>query len=192
MRISAGGWPRRWPAKSISTKGLGAIQRLPLLRAGGPATRTRTSSAWARRLEALDRLKGHPRQPHLYLSVSPAKFYGSGCRALANAGLLQDPSRSRVVIEKPFGTDYSSAQTLNRIVQSCGKESQIFRIDHYLGKETVQNIWSCASPTRSSSRSGTGITSPAFRSRPPKPLAWRNGPGTTNQPVPCGTWCRTT
>ena len=91
------------------------------------------------RLEALDRLKATRGNRTFYLSVSPA-YYGSGCRALANAGLLQDPGRSRVVIEKPFGTDYSSAQTLNRIVQSCGKESQIFRIDHYLGKETVQNI----------------------------------------------------
>ena len=45
-----------------------------------------------------------------------------------------------MVIEKPFGRDYGSAQELNRVVQSCGQENQIFRIDHYLGKETVQNI----------------------------------------------------
>ncbi len=44
------------------------------------------------------------------------------------------------MIEKPFGRDYGSAQELNRIVQACAKESQVFRIDHYLGKETVQNI----------------------------------------------------
>ncbi|MEY3750450.1 MAG: hypothetical protein RLZZ186_869, partial [Cyanobacteriota bacterium] len=91
------------------------------------------------RLEALDRQRATRGNRTFYLSVSPA-FYGSGCRALANAGLLKDPARSRVVIEKPFGTDYSSAQALNRVVQSCGQESQIFRIDHYLGKETVQNI----------------------------------------------------
>ena len=91
------------------------------------------------RLEALDRQRATRGNRTFYLSVSPA-FYGSGCRALANAGLLKDPSSSRVVIEKPFGTDYSSAQSLNRVVQSCGQESQIFRIDHYLGKETVQNI----------------------------------------------------
>ncbi|NDG23281.1 MAG: glucose-6-phosphate dehydrogenase (NADP(+)), partial [Synechococcaceae bacterium WBB_10_009] len=91
------------------------------------------------RLEALDRLKATRGNRTFYLSVSPA-FYGSGCRALAAAGLLRDPARSRVVIEKPFGTDYSSAEQLNRVVQSCGQEQQIFRIDHYLGKETVQNI----------------------------------------------------
>jgi glucose-6-phosphate 1-dehydrogenase len=55
-------------------------------------------------------------------------------------GLLKDPKRSRVVIEKPFGRDYGSAQALNKVVQTCGQENQIFRIDHYLGKETVQNI----------------------------------------------------
>jgi len=91
------------------------------------------------RLEAIDRLRATRGNRTFYLSVSP-EFYGSGCKALAAAGLLSDPDRSRIVIEKPFGRDYGSAQNLNRIVQSCAKESQVFRIDHYLGKETVQNI----------------------------------------------------
>ncbi|MFO0136777.1 MAG: glucose-6-phosphate dehydrogenase, partial [Cyanobacteriota bacterium] len=93
----------------------------------------------AQRLEALDRLRATRGNRTFYLSVSP-EFYGSGCKALASAGLLADADRSRIVIEKPFGRDYGSAQNLNRIVQSCAKESQVFRIDHYLGKETVQNI----------------------------------------------------
>ena len=59
------------------------------------------------RLEAIDRLRATRSNRTFYLSVSP-KFYGSGCRALADAGLLRDPERSRVVIEKPFGRDYSS------------------------------------------------------------------------------------
>jgi glucose-6-phosphate 1-dehydrogenase len=91
------------------------------------------------RLEAIDRLRATRGNRTFYLSVSP-EFYGSGCKALAAAGLLADPDRSRIVIEKPFGRDYGSAQNLNRIVQTCAKESQVFRIDHYLGKETVQNI----------------------------------------------------
>jgi glucose-6-phosphate 1-dehydrogenase len=91
------------------------------------------------RLDGIDRNRATRGNRTFYLSVSPA-FYGSGTRALAAAGLLADSERSRVVIEKPFGTDYASAQELNRIVLSCAKESQIFRIDHYLGKETVQNI----------------------------------------------------
>jgi glucose-6-phosphate 1-dehydrogenase len=92
-----------------------------------------------KRLEQIDRQRATRSNRTFYLSVSPA-FYGSGCRALAGAGLLADPKRSRVVIEKPFGRDYASAQELNRVVKSCGQENQIFRIDHYLGKETVQNI----------------------------------------------------
>ncbi len=93
----------------------------------------------AKRLEEIDYLRSTHGNRTFYLSVSP-KFYGNGCKALSSAGLLNDPKRSRVVIEKPFGRDYSSAQSLNQLVQSCGQESQIFRIDHYLGKETVQNI----------------------------------------------------
>ena len=92
-----------------------------------------------KRLETVDQQCATRGNRTFYLSVSP-KFYGSGCRALADAGLLKDPQRSRVVIEKPFGRDYGSAQALNRVVKSCGQENQIFRIDHYLGKETVQNI----------------------------------------------------
>jgi glucose-6-phosphate 1-dehydrogenase len=91
------------------------------------------------RLDGLDRQRATRGNRTFYLSVSP-EFYGSGCRALAAAGLLADAERSRVVIEKPFGRDYGSAQALNRVVQACAKESQVFRIDHYLGKETVQNI----------------------------------------------------
>jgi glucose-6-phosphate 1-dehydrogenase len=93
----------------------------------------------AGRLDSLDHLRATRGNRTFYLSVSP-EFYGSGCRALAAAGLLADAERSRVVIEKPFGRDYGSAQNLNKVVQACAKESQVFRIDHYLGKETVQNI----------------------------------------------------
>ena len=93
----------------------------------------------AGRLAEVDQQRATRGERTFYLSVSP-EFYASGCRALAAAGLLSDRERSRVVIEKPFGTDYASAQDLNKVVQSCGQENQLFRIDHYLGKETVQNI----------------------------------------------------
>ncbi|MEX1317243.1 MAG: glucose-6-phosphate dehydrogenase [Synechococcaceae cyanobacterium] len=95
--------------------------------------------ALGHRLDQIDRQRATRGNRTFYLSVSPA-FYGSGTRALAAAGLLADPERTRVVIEKPFGTDYPTAQALNKVVQACAKEKQIFRIDHYLGKETVQNI----------------------------------------------------
>ena len=93
----------------------------------------------SKRLIAIDKQQATHGNKTFYLSVSP-NFYGSGCKALKKAGLLENISKSRVVIEKPFGRNYSSARKLNRIVQSCADESQIYRIDHYLGKETVQNI----------------------------------------------------
>jgi len=93
----------------------------------------------SKRLNEIDKLQATHGNKTFYLSVSP-NFYGSGCKALRDAGLIEDPKKSRIVIEKPFGRDYSSAKKLNKIVQSCADESQIYRIDHYLGKETVQNI----------------------------------------------------
>ena len=75
-----------------------------------------------------------------YLATAPA-FFGTVVNQLGDAGLLTETDGfRRVVIEKPFGTDLASAQALNRQILSCASESQIYRIDHFLGKETVQNI----------------------------------------------------
>jgi glucose-6-phosphate 1-dehydrogenase len=76
-----------------------------------------------------------------YLATAPA-FFGQIVQHLGGAG-LSDQSTGRwrrVVIEKPFGHDLDSARTLNRDIKSVLTENQIYRIDHYLGKETVQNI----------------------------------------------------
>ncbi|MEJ1389551.1 MAG: glucose-6-phosphate dehydrogenase, partial [Candidatus Sedimenticola sp. (ex Thyasira tokunagai)] len=75
-----------------------------------------------------------------YMAISPAEF-GSAVERLHEAELL-DESRGwkRVVIEKPFGYDLESAQALQRRLGRCLREEQIFRIDHYLGKSTVQNV----------------------------------------------------
>ena len=54
--------------------------------------------------------------------------------------MLADPLKHRLVIEKPFGRDLNSAKALNRVVQEVCQEQQVYRIDHYLGKETVQNL----------------------------------------------------
>src|SRR5690606_38947587 len=59
---------------------------------------------------------------------------------LNHAGLAADVERARIVVEKPIGYDLESALALNSTLASAFQESQIFRIDHYLGKETVQNI----------------------------------------------------
>jgi glucose-6-phosphate 1-dehydrogenase len=59
---------------------------------------------------------------------------------LADAGLNQDRKRARIVVEKPIGHDLDSARKLNGTLTESFHESQIFRIDHYLGKEPVRNI----------------------------------------------------
>lgn len=79
-----------------------------------------------------------------YLSVPP-ELYTTIVENLGMAGLtcLENPANKRqirLVIEKPFGRDYNSAVRLNNKIHECFSESQIYRIDHYLGKETVQNI----------------------------------------------------
>jgi glucose-6-phosphate 1-dehydrogenase len=76
-----------------------------------------------------------------YLATPPAAFTPIGCH-LGQSGLTREENGAwrRVVIEKPFGTDLASARDLNQKLLGVLKEDQIFRIDHYLGKETVQNI----------------------------------------------------
>lgn len=91
------------------------------------------------RLEELDKLRGTRGNRVFYLSVAP-KFFPEAIQQLGNAGMLSDPQKTRLVIEKPFGRDLSSAQALNRVVTQVCKENQVYRIDHYLGKETVQNL----------------------------------------------------
>ncbi len=77
-----------------------------------------------------------------YLATPPAAFMPIGC-GLGQSGLAREENGGawrRVVIEKPFGTDLASARKLNEGLLRVLKEDQIYRIDHYLGKETVQNI----------------------------------------------------
>ena len=74
-----------------------------------------------------------------FLSVPPER-YANAIVNLKEAGKLDDPEHSRVVIEKPFGHDYKSADTLSTLVARHLREKQVYRIDHYLGKDTVDNI----------------------------------------------------
>ena len=98
-----------------------------------------------RRLE--ERLRAVEAEHHLpgnrlfYLSTPPSAF-APIIRHLGAAGLVSPETRpfARVIVEKPFGTDLASAQALNRDVHEVLQEHQIYRIDHYLGKETVQNL----------------------------------------------------
>ena len=74
-----------------------------------------------------------------YLSTPPT-IVETIARNLGNAHLTDDRQHTRLVVEKPFGRDYTSACALNQSLRTTLDESQIYRIDHYLGKETVQNI----------------------------------------------------
>ena len=101
-------------------------------------------SAFARLAETLEKLdaeRGTSGNHGFYLAIPP-KSFPAVLEQLYNAGLAkpQDGSWRRVVIEKPFGHDLDSARDLNKVVNNVFPEESVFRIDHYLGKETVQNI----------------------------------------------------
>jgi glucose-6-phosphate 1-dehydrogenase len=91
------------------------------------------------RIEELERARGIPPNRAFYLAIPPGAFPAT-IEGLGNAGLNQSSGWTRIVIEKPFGRDLNSARELNRLVHRWYDESQAYRIDHYLGKETVQNL----------------------------------------------------
>lgn len=90
--------------------------------------------------ESLDHDKSFPSNGAFYMALRPAEF-GVVIQKLGENGLTQDNHGwRRIVIEKPFGSDLESAQVLQRKLHKYLREDQIYRIDHYLGKGTVQNI----------------------------------------------------
>ena len=95
----------------------------------------------AKVLEAFDEADGVRLNRAFYLSTAP-DFFGTIVGELGAGGLSHRPDAEvRVIIEKPFGTTLAEAHALNERVLSVFSEQQVFRIDHYLGKETVQNIY---------------------------------------------------
>ena len=76
----------------------------------------------------------------IFYMATPPSMFGEIPKYLGKAGLARDREFARIVVEKPIGYDLESALALNAILAANFEESQIFRIDHYLGKETVQNI----------------------------------------------------
>ena len=86
--------------------------------------------------QQLRRALGGAMRPLHYLAIPPSMF-GPVVQGLADAGCAKD---ARVIVEKPFGRDLASAQALNRTLHEVFPESSVFRIDHFLGKEAVQNL----------------------------------------------------
>jgi glucose-6-phosphate 1-dehydrogenase len=91
------------------------------------------------RIAELERTTRLPGNRVFYLALPPGAFPGT-IRSLGEAGLNKSRGWTRLVIEKPFGRDLKSARDLNQVVHKYFDESQVYRIDHYLGKETVQNL----------------------------------------------------
>lgn len=77
---------------------------------------------------------------HIFYLATPPSMIGPVVQQLGKARLPHDRARVRIVAEKPFGRDMESARALNKMLTSVFHESQVYRIDHYLGKQTVQNI----------------------------------------------------
>ncbi|MDO5711040.1 MAG: glucose-6-phosphate dehydrogenase [Micrococcales bacterium] len=95
----------------------------------------------AKTVDRLDEERGTGGNHAFYLSIPPG-FFSQVCRQLERSGLAHQEGNAwrRVVIEKPFGHDLASARELNDVVESVFPPDSVFRIDHYLGKETVQNL----------------------------------------------------
>ena len=95
------------------------------------------------KLEELDRKNGTHGNRLYYLAIPPSLFPKVN-EQLAKVGLVADPADgsryTRIIVEKPFGHDLASGDALNAVLHRVFHEQQIFRIDHYLGKETVQNL----------------------------------------------------
>jgi glucose-6-phosphate 1-dehydrogenase len=107
--------------------------------APGDAAKTDGLNNLKRRLEELE--NGRPGRRLYYLAVAP-DLYPLIATELGKAGMAHEegPAWRRVIIEKPFGHDLASARELNSVISRHFRESQVYRIDHYLGKETVQNL----------------------------------------------------
>ena len=95
--------------------------------------------ALAGRIADLEAKLGLPGNRVLYLAIPP-EVVPDAVRRLGDAGLDRSPGWTRLVVEKPFGDDLASARDLNRLVHGYFPEEAVYRIDHYLGKETVQNL----------------------------------------------------
>ena len=106
----------------------------------GDFTQSVTYAALADTLTTIEKNWDVSQAERVFYLATPPVIVQPITQNLRAVNLTTDPDHSRVVVEKPFGHDLASAQALNASLLSVLKERQIYRIDHYLGKETVQNI----------------------------------------------------
>ncbi len=103
------------------------------------AQNTEDYATLARAIAEIEERNDLPGNRVFYLALPPQVFVPT-ITALGKTGLNRGPGWTRVVVEKPFGRDLASAIALNQAIHEYFDESQVYRIDHYLGKETVQNL----------------------------------------------------
>jgi glucose-6-phosphate 1-dehydrogenase len=126
---------RRTPDEAVLTSLLDSVKYVP-----GTFDEESVYSELGKVLEEFEQEAGEPLNRAFYLSTAP-NFFPVIVEQLGRSKLAQhDDAEVRLIIEKPFGTTLEEARELNREVLSIFEESQVYRIDHYLGKETVQNM----------------------------------------------------
>src|SRR5258708_37334506 len=106
---------------------------------GGESNGKEVGGRLRERMDEMQRSGSSPNR--LFYVSTPASVAGPIIEGLAAAGLNRnDKGWTRIILEKPFGHDLKSAQDLNEVIHKVFDEKDVYRIDHYLGKETVQNI----------------------------------------------------
>ncbi len=135
MQEAMAQFSRRGAADSVKWQDF--VARISFI--SGEFTEAETYQKLADRIKQIEAEFEVPAANIFYLSTPPSIF-GAIADGLGAAGLSTERTRQRIVIEKPFGRDYDSSEALNLELLKSFEEKQIYRIDHYLGKETVQNI----------------------------------------------------
>lgn len=135
---------RSWAKKALEEAGMSdeEVQRLETARLYYQPMPTGDSAdyvALAKRIAEIEKTHELPQNRAFYLALPP-RIFMSALKGLAGAGLNESMGWTRLVVEKPFGRDLESARQLNRDIHAHYNEEQVYRIDHYLGKETVQNL----------------------------------------------------
>ena len=144
------------------------------------------------RLEKLEANRSTGGNRLFYLATPPVAF-APIAKQLGRAGMLKEENGAwrRLMVEKPFGTDLASAKALNEELLTILEEHQICRIDHYLGKETVQNMLVM--------RFANGMFEPIWNHEHidhvqitvDETMGVGHRGGSMTRPARCGTWCRT-
>jgi glucose-6-phosphate 1-dehydrogenase len=98
------------------------------------------AEAYEELVRRVEELRGSRRLDVLYYLAIPSSLYMPAIQAIQRSGLDTSPNGSKIIIEKPFGRNLATSMELNSTVRRVFGEEQIYRMDHYLGKETVQNI----------------------------------------------------